>query len=142
RENGMYCHGVQWLIKAGRILAEQCHAQDETDKADEYRQACYRLWRKITPVAHVTDDQIENYGGQPNKQPADMLTTYDNGRMIWNGYTGAAAWLFRQGLEGVIGADLVGNEVVLPPDIDTSRGKLKIMSLHRNIENSPLKRIL
>lgn len=142
RENGMYCHGVQWLIKASRILAEQCHAQDETDKADEYRRTCYRLWRKITPVAHVTADQIENYGGQPNKQPADMLTTYDNGRMIWNGYTGAAAWLFRQGLEGVIGADLVGNEVILPPDIYAPRGKLKIKSLHRNIENSPLNRII
>ncbi|MCK5175356.1 MAG: hypothetical protein KAR47_18325, partial [Planctomycetes bacterium] len=142
RENGMYCHGVQWLIKAGRILAERCHAQDETDKADEYRRTCYRLWRKITPVAHVTPDQIENYGGQPNKQPADMLTTYDNGRMIWNGYTGAAAWLFRQGLEGVIGADLVGNEVILPPDIDVPRGKLKIVSLRRNIENSPLNRTI
>ncbi len=142
RENGMYCHGVQWLIKAGRILAERCHAQDETDKADEYRRTCYRLWRKITPVAHVTPDQIENYGGQPNKQPADMLTTYDNGRMIWNGYTGAAAWLFRQGIEGVIGADLVGNEVILPPDIDVPRGKLKIVSLRRNIENSPLNRTI
>ena len=28
--------------------------------------------------------------GQPNKQAADMVTTFDPGRMIWNGYTGAA----------------------------------------------------
>ena len=38
-----------------------------------------------------------------------MLTTFDPGRMIWNGYTGAAGWLFRQALEGVLGARLEGN---------------------------------
>ena len=47
--------------------------------------------------------EIETYGGQPNKQAADMVTTFDPGRMIWNGYTGAAGWMFRQALEGVLG---------------------------------------
>ena len=32
-----------------------------------------------------------------------MVTTFDPGRMIWNGYTGAAGWMFRQALEGVLG---------------------------------------
>ena len=32
-----------------------------------------------------------------------MLTAFDPGRMIWNGYTGAAGWMFRQALEGVLG---------------------------------------
>jgi cyclic beta-1,2-glucan synthetase len=38
-----------------------------------------------------------------------MVTTFDPGRMIWNGYTGAAGWMFRQALEGVLGLRLEQN---------------------------------
>ena len=34
------------------------------------------------------------------------MTTFDPGRMIWHGYTGAAGWMFRQALEGVLGLRL------------------------------------
>ena len=138
RENGMYCHGVQWLIRASRILAERFENEGDSEKAKEYRAIAYRLWLKITPVSHVTPDQIEIYGGQPNKQPADILTTYDRGRMIWNGYTGAAGWLFRQAMEGVIGASLVNNELVLPDDLNEPRGKLKVTHVSRDVTKSPL----
>ncbi len=142
RENGMYCHGVQWLIKAARILVEQFEKQGASAKANEYREIAYRLWLKITPISHVTPGEIEIYGGQPNKQPADILTTFDQGRMIWNGYTGAAGWLFREALEGVVGASLVNNELVLPADIDKPRGELKISRVSRDVTTSPLKDIL
>ena len=139
RENGMYCHGVQWLIRAARILVEKFEKDGNHAKSDEYREIAYRLWLKITPVSHVTPQEIEIYGGQPNKQPADILTTFDRGRMIWNGYTGAAGWLFRQAFEGVAGASLVNNKVVLPTDLDKSRGGLKINRVERNLSKSPLK---
>ena len=79
------------------------------------------------------------YGGQPNKQPADMLTTFDEGRMIWNGYTGAAGWMFREAIEGVVGASLINNKCVLPADLDRPRGTLKVIRLHRDVSKSPLK---
>ena len=138
RENGMYCHGVQWLIKAARVLAEQFEAKKQTDKANEYRAIAYRLWMKITPITHTTSQEIELYGGQPNKQPADLLTTFDQGRMIWNGYTGAAGWLFHQAMAGVVGASLRNNQLVLPKDIDKPRGKLKVNKVDRNVSLSPL----
>ncbi len=138
RENGMYCHGVQWLIRAARVLAERFEKLGDYKKADEYRAISYRLWRKITPIDHVIGDKIEIYGGQPNKQPADILTNFEVGRMIWNGYTGAAGWLFRQSMEGVIGASLVNNKLVIPDDIDKPRGKLKIEKVSRDISKSPL----
>jgi cyclic beta-1,2-glucan synthetase len=138
RENGMYCHGVQWLIKAARILAEHCDQRNDRANANEYRQTAYRLWLKITPISHVTPQTIELYGGQPNKQPADLLTTFDPGRMIWNGYTGAAGWLFRQALEGVIGASLLKNQLVLPDDLDQPRGALHISRVSRDTGHSPL----
>jgi cyclic beta-1,2-glucan synthetase len=137
RENGMYCHGVQWLVRAARILSEEFEKKGDRARADEYRKAAYRLWLKVSPISHTKE--LELYGGQPNKQSADILTTFDQGRMIWHGYTGAAGWMLRQAMEGVVGASLVKNELVLPKDIDKPRGDLKISSVHRDITKSPIK---
>lgn len=139
RENGMYCHGVQWLVRAARLLAERFDQQGEKAKAKEYREIALRLWMKISPIPHVTEGEIEIYGGQPNKQSADFLTTFDQGRMIWHGYTGAAGWMLRQAMEGVVGASLVKNEVVPPSDLSEPRGTLKVKTIHRDLESSPLK---
>ena len=133
RENGMYCHGVQWLIKAARILAEEFEKRADRNKAGEYRQIAYRLWLKIAAISHVTGQEIEIYGGQPNKQPADLLTKFDQGRMIWNGYTGAAGWMLRQALEGVVGASLIKNELILPNDLDKPRGELIVRRVNRYV---------
>jgi len=138
RENGMYCHGVQWLIRASRVLVERFDKLGDHKKADKYRAISYRLWRKITPISHVVGEKIEIYGGQPNKQPADILTNFEVGRMIWNGYTGAAGWLFHQSMESVIGASLVNNKIVIPNDINKPRGELKIERVSRDISKSPL----
>ena len=137
RENGMYCHGVQWLVRAARILAEQFDSRGERAKADEYRKIAYRLWLKISPMPHIKE--VELYGGQPNKQSADMLTKFDQGRMIWHGYTGAAGWMLRQAMEGVVGASLVKNKLILPNDLDKPRGDLKIKSVRRDVTKSPIK---
>ena len=139
RENGMYCHGAQWLIRASRILAERYEKQGDYAKANEYREIAYRLWLKITPISHTTPEEIEIFGGMPNKQPADILTNFDRGRMIWHGYTGAAGWLLRQAYEGVVGASLIDNELILPADLDKPRGKLKVSRMHRDVGKSPLK---
>ena len=66
-------------------------------------------------MPHVMPSEIETYGGQPNKQAADMLTAFDPGRMIWNGYTGAAGWMFRQALEGVAGGGWRTTRSCSPP---------------------------
>ncbi|TKB25091.1 hypothetical protein FCL47_15700 [Desulfopila sp. IMCC35006] len=133
RENGMYCHGVQWLIGAARLLAEQCAIDGELATAQLYRDTTIRLWRKIAPLSHVAPDKMEVYGGQPNKQAADLLTHFEPGRMGWNGYTGAAGWMLRQACEGVIGAALVNNRVVLPADMALPRGDLKILHVQREV---------
>ena len=131
RENGMYCHGVQWLVGAARLLSERCEAEGDRVAAAGYRATAVRLWRKISPLAHTTPDRIEVYGGQPNKQAADLLTEIEPGRMIWSGYTGAAAWMLRQALEGVIGARLQGNQVRLPADLNEPRGDLQVRGVRR-----------
>ncbi|MDD5437188.1 MAG: hypothetical protein PHX20_06555, partial [Candidatus Omnitrophica bacterium] len=139
RENGMYCHGVQWLVRAARILSEEFDKRKDTARADEYRKTAYRLWLKVSPISRVKE--VELYGGQPNKQSADILTTFDRGRMIWHGYTGAAGWMLRQAFEGVVGASLVNNKLVLPKDLDKPRGELKVKSVKRDVTKSPIKNL-
>jgi cyclic beta-1,2-glucan synthetase len=114
RENGMYCHGDQWLVGAARLLADRFERAGDAEEARRYRDTAYRLWLKVSPLPHTTPEEVETYGGQPNKQAADMVTTFDPGRMIWNGYTGAAGWMFRQALEGVLGYRLDRGTVVAP----------------------------
>lgn len=116
RENGMYCHGVQWLVGAARLLAEQARKRDEPETERMYRATTWRLWNKIAPLSHTGIGDMEIFGGQPNKQPADYLTTYDHGRMIWHGYTGAAGWMLRQAVESILGLRLVDGHVHLPVD--------------------------
>jgi len=82
--------------------------------------------------------EIERYGGQPNKQPADLLTAVEPGRMIWHGYTGAAGWMLRDAFEGVVGASLANNELVLPQDLQQPRGPLTVTSVRRDLSQSPL----
>lgn len=127
RENGMYCHGVQWLVGAARLLAERCQAEGDENAAAHYRATAVRLWRKISPL----DRSADLYGGQPNKQSADMLTELEPGRMIWSGYTGAAGWMLRQTMEGLVGARLHNGQLVMPKDLDRPRGSFSILSVHR-----------
>ena len=60
-----------------------------------------------------------------------MLTKFDDGRMTWNGYTGAAGWMLRDALEAVVGAELVDNKVIMPSDIKEPRGSLVVKELSR-----------
>jgi cyclic beta-1,2-glucan synthetase len=137
RENGMYCHGVQWLVGAARLLADASDRAGQPEEARQYRATAYRLWQKISPLIHVGHGEIETYGGQANKQAADMVTTFDPGRMIWHGYTGAAGWMFRQALEGVLGYRLVDG-AVLPPAESSPTLDLSVLKLDRDLSGSPL----
>ncbi len=132
RENGMYCHGVQWLVGAARVLSEQAMAAGDGEGAARYREASLRLWWKISPLGHATAAEIENYGGQPNKQAADILAGVKPGRMIWNGYTGAAGWMLRQMCEGVLGFKLENGIARPPADLAAPRGHLTCRRLVRS----------
>ena len=66
-----------------------------------------------------------------------MVTTFEPGRMIWNGYTGAAGWMFRQALEGVLGMRLVRGEVA-PPDDPGAPAELGPARVLRDVDLSPL----
>jgi cyclic beta-1,2-glucan synthetase len=57
--------------------------------------------------------------------------------MIWNGYTGAAGWMFRQALEGVLGLRLADGAMV-PPTGLAPAGELSLIRAARDTTLSPL----
>ena len=67
-----------------------------------------------------------------------MVTTFDPGRMIWNGYTGAAGWMFRQALEGVLGLRLDAGQIVAPADLEPAGGT-RLIRVSRDLTRSPLR---
>ena len=70
-----------------------------------------------------------------------MVTTFDPGRMIWNGYTGAAGWMFRQALEGVLGLRLAGGRIVPPADLAPA-GELGLIRVSRDTDREPAAKAL
>jgi hypothetical protein len=47
--------------------------------------------------------------------------------------------MVRQAIEGVVGATLVNNEVILPGDLDKPRGGMTVNRVLRDVGKSPLK---
>ncbi len=64
-------------------------------------------------------------------------TMFDPGRMIWNGYTGAAGWMFRQAIEGVLGLSLQAG-VMVPSTIPAPAGEPSLFEAVRDLTKSPL----
>ena len=118
RENGMYCHGVQWLVGAARILAEQCRREGRPDEARQYRETAYRLWLKISPIPHVAAGRDRDlrrpaeqaggrHGDDVRPRPDDLERLHRGGGLD-----------VPPGPRGRAGLRLVGGEVVAPADLD------------------------
>ncbi|MFZ0131387.1 MAG: hypothetical protein WAK95_02515 [Desulfobacterales bacterium] len=105
RENGgQYSHGVSWLVDALLFLAEEAKGSGEEKLAAAYRSKAQNLWRKISPLGHVSLENLAVYGLPPHQQPADVYfgPGYE-GRGGWSWYTGAAARMLftAQALSGI-----------------------------------------
>jgi len=90
RENGgVYTHGATWAVVAATILGRGTSA--------------HRMYSRLNPV---------NRGKDPDRYCAEPYVTAGNiegpespffGRGGWTWYSGSAAWLFRAGLEYILG---------------------------------------
>ncbi|MFC4670476.1 GH36-type glycosyl hydrolase domain-containing protein [Seohaeicola nanhaiensis] len=95
RENGgQYTHAATWLAYAlGR-------AGRGTD--------ALRVFGMLNPVNHATTrDTADRYRVEPYVVAADIYGAGDKtGRGGWTWYTGSAGWLYRAGVEGILGLSL------------------------------------
>ncbi len=106
RENGgQYTHAAVWTIIAEAILGFG-------DKAVEY-------FRLINPIEHSkTMESAKKYKVEPYVVAADIYGK-DNliGRGGWTWYTGAASWLYKAGVEYILGLKIENRELYIKPAI-------------------------
>ena len=104
RENGgQYTHAATWVVYA---LALQ-------GRGDEAH-ACFS---KLNPVRHATDRaSADVYRVEPYSVAADVYSSPDKlGRGGWTWYTGSAGWLYRAGVEAILGITKRGDRVRVRP---------------------------
>jgi cyclic beta-1,2-glucan synthetase len=104
RENGgQYTHGVIWSIFAHAKLGEAERA--------------YELFSIINPINHSKNAaDAKNYRVEPYVVAADVYSEPPHtGRGGWTWYTGSAAWLYRAGLEAILGLTKRGRKLLLKP---------------------------
>jgi cellobiose phosphorylase len=106
RENGgQYTHGALWSAWAFAELGQ-------SDTAE----AVFRLLNPIYPAD--TRARMEQYKVEPYVVAADVYGVAPHtGRGGWTWYTGSAAWMYRLGLEGILGIRRAGASLVIEPHI-------------------------
>lgn len=106
RENGgQYTHGSLWLALACAQLGDGTQAA--------------RLLQMMNPIEiNRTPEAVARYGAEPYVVTADVYAAPgQEGRSGWTWYTGSASWMYRIWLEGVLGFQLRGANVMFHPNL-------------------------
>ncbi len=109
RENGgQYTHAALWTIMA---LARMGYGEEVVE-----------LFHMINPVNHTRDAVgVERYVTEPYVVDGDVYAHPEHtGRGGWSWYTGSAAWMYRAGLEGILGLKRRGRTFSVTPCIPSS----------------------
>jgi cyclic beta-1,2-glucan synthetase len=115
RENGaQYTHAALWTVLATAL-------QGNGDRALE-------LFQMLNPITHSdTPEAVDIYKVEPYVVPADVYTAKDHlGRGGWTWYTGSASWMYRIGLEAILGFQLRGKTLYLEPCVPASWSEFAI----------------
>jgi cyclic beta-1,2-glucan synthetase len=106
RENGgQYSHAAMWAIIAFAKLGQGDQAVD--------------LFSLLNPINHArTPEEIDRYKVEPYVVAADVYSVAPHvGRGGWTWYTGAAGWMYRAGIEGILGIRREGEYLLIDPCI-------------------------
>ena len=104
RENGgQYSHAAMWAVLAQVGLGNG--------------DAACELFALLNPINHArTPDQALRYKVEPYVIAADVYSqTPHEGRGGWTWYTGSAGWMYRAGIEGLLGLTRVGADMRFDP---------------------------
>jgi cyclic beta-1,2-glucan synthetase len=106
RENGgQYTHAALWTVLAFAKLGDG-------DRAME-------LFAMLNPVNHTrTSGEVARYRTEPYVVAGDVYSSEPHiGRGGWTWYTGAAGWMYRVGIESLLGVTLKGGVLHIDPCI-------------------------
>ncbi len=104
RENGaQYTHAALWAVLATAL-------RGNGDRA-------FELYQMLNPLTHArTPEEVETYKVEPYVVAADVYTAEGHlGRGGWTWYTGSASWMYRVGLEGILGFTKRGDTLFIQP---------------------------
>jgi cyclic beta-1,2-glucan synthetase len=130
RENGgQYSHAAAWVVMA---LARQGNG----DEAAE-------LFHLLNPINHTrTDEGVRRYQAEPYVLAGDVYGRAPHaGRAGWSWYTGSAAWLYRAGVESMLGLRRRGATFAMTPCVPASWTSYEITwtladtAFHITVEN-------
>ena len=106
RENGgQYTHAATWVVLATALLGQGARAVE--------------LFGLLNPILHSdSPEKVALYKVEPYVVAADVYGAPPHtGRGGWTWYTGSAGWLYRVGLEAILGFRLRGNRLHIKPCI-------------------------
>jgi cyclic beta-1,2-glucan synthetase len=106
RENGgQYTHAAVWTLIAYAMMGDG-------DRAGE-------LFSLLNPINHAsTRAGLHKYRVEPYVAAADVYAGWPHtGRGGWTWYTGSASWMYRAGLESILGFRLRGKRLQIDPCI-------------------------
>ena len=106
RENGgQYTHAALWNVLAFAMLGDG-------DRA-------FELFSLLNPVNHGrTPDEVARYRAEPYVVAADVYSVPPHtGRGGWTWYTGSAGWMYRVGVEAILGITLRDGALHIDPCI-------------------------
>ena len=119
RENGgQYTHAAAWSVIAFAMLGQG-------DQAGS-------LFSMLNPINHSrTRTGLQQYKVEPYAVAADVYSVAPQaGRGGWTWYTGSAGWLYRAGLESILGFHKRGNHLLLAPCIPRHWPRFEITFRH------------
>jgi len=106
RENGgQYTHAAIWTAWAFAKLGQGNRASE--------------LFRMLNPINHAdTPEKTARYKVEPYVIAADIYSVPPHtGKGGWTWYTGSASWMYRLGIEAILGISRVGNLLNINPCI-------------------------
>ena len=119
RENGaQYTHAALWAVLATALRGNH-------DRA-------FELYQMINPLTHTrTPEEVATYKVEPYVVAADVYTAKGQlGRGGWTWYTGSASWMYRVGLEGILGLRKLGDTLFIEPRAPASWPEYSIEYRH------------
>jgi cyclic beta-1,2-glucan synthetase len=121
RENGgQYTHAATWSVIAYALLGQGNNA--------------WELFSLLNPINRTsTRADVHRYKVEPYVVAADVYSVAPHiGRGGWTWYTGSAGWMYRAGLEAILGFRVQGTSLLLTPCIPEKWPRFEIVFKYRS----------
>ena len=119
RENGaQYTHAALWSVLATALRGDGARA--------------FELFQLLNPLTHaLTAKDVATYKVEPYVVAADVYTAEGHlGRGGWTWYTGSASWMYRVGLEAILGLQKRGEALEIRPCVPAAWPSFTITYRH------------